>query len=1323
MARQRSTVFTTIRTEGGLLPADLLARVASQDREVPGVRPADFHLVQGELLGERITRSWNRLTGAWKNFSTALAVLPPDDAGTTLTRERWLLPLFEELGYGRLQTSRAEEVDGRSYPISHAWGHAPIHLVSARIPLDRRTAGVKGAAGASPHSLVQELLNRSTGHLWAFVSNGLQLRVLRDNASLTRQAFVEFDLETMFADDVFDDFVVLWLTCHQSRVEATEPAECWLEQWTAAAAEAGTRARDELRSGVEAAIEALGAGFVAHPASTTLRERLRSGDLSTFDYYRQLLRLIYRLLFLFVAEDRDLLHPPGAGDAEQRRYARYYSLSHIRTLAGRRRGGPHPDLWRSLTVVFDGLGRPDGIPELGLPGLGSFLWSPAACPDLDRSNIANQHLMTAVRQLGFVEDRDEKVLRPVDYRNLGTEELGAIYESLLEQHPDVNADAGTFRLNTAAGNERKTTGSYYTPTSLITELLDTALDPVVAEAAAQPDPETAILDLKVIDPACGSGHFLIAAAHRLAKRLAAIRTGDDEPSPDATRRALRDVIGRCIHGIDLNPMAVELCKVSLWMESMEPGKPLGFLDHRIVRGNALLGATPELLDVGVPDDAFKPLTGDDKAYVTSLRKRNKQARGGQASLFSGEAGVALAPLAAKAEELDAIDDDTVVAVEAKATRWSELVTSPEYQAAVHAADTWCAAFVAPRRTGTPDITHAEYHVARTRPDAVNDDVREAVAETTNHYGFMHWHLAFLDVFGDRGGFDVVLGNPPWEKVKLSEKEFFAARAPEIANLAGAKRKAAILRLEVEDPDLWRIYQSALRQAEGESHFIRSSNRYPLCGRGDVNTYAVFAEAMRDAVSSTGRAGIIVPTGIATDDTTKYFFSDCVARRQLSSLYDFENNGFFTEVAQGPLTRFSLLTLAGKRGITTESVFAFFMRSTSDLKDENRRFTLSPDDLFLMNPNTKTAPVFRTRRDADVTKSIYRRVPILIREGDQEGNPWQLEFSTMFHMTGDSQHFVSADDLRAEGAVQVGNCWERNGSHWLPLYESKMIQQFNHRFGTYEGLDLATGKEVRALPSPSTADVESADFVVQPRYWVAKDRCYQQAPDLKEAQWLLAFRDVTNATTNARTLICAAVPPVALGHVSPRIRLREPEDEITMLAILNSAVVDFCARQKTAGNHMTYFIVKQLPVISPAEFAVARSWCPDGLRQWIAPRVSELVYTCWDLAAFGRVAGCDTPPFMWNSERREVLRAELDAAMFYIYGVERDDVDYILDTFSIVRRRDEAAHGEYRTKRVILERYDAIAKANSDGTEYETTLDPPPGDPRVAHPESSRPRWA
>lgn len=759
MAR-RDALFTTIRTEGGLLPTDLLALIAQGDKSVPGVSPQDYHLVKGEQFGARITDSWNRLRNAWKDFSARRDAWTEDEVGTTATRDRWLLVLFEEFGFGRLPAQRALHVDDKEFPVSHGWGHVPIHLISAKLPIDRRTPGARGAAGASPHSMVQELLNRSDENLWAFVSNGRVLRVLRDNASLTRQAFVEFDLEAMFSDEVYEDFVVLWRTCHQSRVEAENPTDCWLEQWTKVAAETGTRARDDLRGGVEAAIEALGTGFVAHPANSALKERLRSGDLDSQDLYRQLLRVIYRLLFLFVAEDRNLVHPPDAALEAQRRYQRFYSLNRIRTLAARRRGGPHPDLWSSMTVVFDGLGRPDGIPALALPGLGSFLWSPAACPDVDRAQIANQYLLAAVRHLGYVEDRNERVLRPIDYRNLGTEELGAIYESLLEQHPEVNTDAGTFALNTAAGNERKTTGSYYTPPSIIRHVLDQSLDPTLDECALSANPEAAVLALRVVDPACGSGHFLIAAAHRIAKRLAAVRTGDDEPSPDATRSALRDVIARCIHGIDLNPMAVELCKVSLWMESMEPGKPLGFLDHRIVRGNGLIGTTPELLDAGVPDDAFKPLTGDDKATVTSLKKRNKAAQSGQQSLFAGGVDTVVGRIADRLAEVDEIDDTDLAAVVAKAQRWSELINSPEYQAAVHAADTWCAAFVAPKTPTAPAITHDEYITARDNPSSVHPDTRHAVNTLADRYAFLHWHLAFPDIH-TQGGFDLVLGNPPF----------------------------------------------------------------------------------------------------------------------------------------------------------------------------------------------------------------------------------------------------------------------------------------------------------------------------------------------------------------------------------------------------------------------------------------------------------------------------------------------------------------------------------------------------------------------------------
>ncbi len=171
-----------------------------------------------------------------------------------------------ELGYGQLLTASTVEIEGKSYPISHAWQHTPIHLVGFRTGLDKRTPGVAGAARISPHGLVQEFLNRSEGNLWGFLSDGLRLGILRDNASLTRQAYVEFDLEAMMDGEVYPDFVLLWLLCHQSRVKAERPEECYLEKWSHAASEQGTRALEGLRDGVEQAIASLGSGFLSHRA-------------------------------------------------------------------------------------------------------------------------------------------------------------------------------------------------------------------------------------------------------------------------------------------------------------------------------------------------------------------------------------------------------------------------------------------------------------------------------------------------------------------------------------------------------------------------------------------------------------------------------------------------------------------------------------------------------------------------------------------------------------------------------------------------------------------------------------------------------------------------------------------------------------------------------------------------------------------------------------------------------------------------------------------------------------------------------------------------
>ena len=937
---RRDQLFESVTTEGALLPSDFLNRLAQRDKEIPGLTPDAYHLGSGEKLNEAISRSWNRVLGVWKSFAPGSQQLPASDAGTTLTREKWLLPLFQELGYGRLQTAKPFEFEGRRYSISHGWQHAPIHLVSFRADLDARSENIVGARTTSPHSMVQELLNRSTPHVWAIVSNGLRLRLLRDNVSLTRQAFVEFDLQSMMQGELYADFALLWLLLHQSRVEGERAELCWLEKWTQEARQRGARALDQLRDGVEEAITALGSGFLAHPANTALRDKLTAGTLTKQDYFRQLLRVVYRFLFLFAAEDRELLFAEIVPAKTRENYLRHYSISRLRRIANRLGGTQHADLWHNVRLLFTWLGSDTGCPALGLPALGSFLWSARATPDLDDCLMANRDVLIAIRALAFTEQN--KVRRPIDYKNIGTEELGSVYESLLEQHPDVHVPTAKFILGTHAGNERKTSGSHYTPPSLVNCLLDSALEPVLLERERDfakhgfKSAEEAILSLKVCDEAVGSGHFLIGAAHRIAKRLAAVRTGDGEPAPAAIRHALRDVIGRCLYGVDINPMAVELCKFALWLEALEPGKPLSFLDHHIQCGNALLGATPALMAQGIPDAAFEPIEGDDKKYCANFKKENrKELR--QDTLFDrhDRPWEHLGNLTVGIAQLASLPDNSVADVHAKEKIYAELVRSSSYESGRQLADAWCAAFVwkkckpsktpdAPTSSPSPPsegdsavriprsafeggfdypITNDIFQRLERNPHDAPKWMRDEIKRLAGQYQFFHWHLAFPDVFrvpanggkaeselsGMNGGFDCILANPPWERVKLQEKEWFAERRPDIANATNAAaRKRLIEALRTEDAALHSQFQDAARQAEGESQMLRTTGLFPLCGRGDINLYAVFAEGMRNHLSPVGRVGCVLPSGIATDDTTKDFFADLIDKRELVSLFHFEN---------------------------------------------------------------------------------------------------------------------------------------------------------------------------------------------------------------------------------------------------------------------------------------------------------------------------------------------------------------------------------------------------------------------------------------------------
>jgi len=1350
---QRHSWFTTVHNEGSLLPLDLLQRIAAPESgttgtgstRLDGLTPASYHL-EGERLNEAINQSWNRMRGSWSRFQVARAKLPGSDLGTTLTRERWLLPLFSELGYGRLTPTPAIELDDRSYPISHRWSHTPLHLVSYRSGLDERPRGKSGMPRTSPYSLVQEVLNRDQQSLWGMVSNGLRLRLLRNNASLTRQSYIEFDLEAMMEGEVYADFVLFWLLCQESRFEGERPAECWLERWMHEAQQQGMRALELLRTGVERAIQALGSGFLAStasPGNQALRDKLRSGELSTQDYYRQLLRLVYRLIVLFVAEDRDILFHPQSGKIERERYHDYYSTQRLRQLAARRSGTRHADLYCTLRLITEKLGNTHGCPELGLPALNGFLFSLEATADLNDCILANADLLDAVRALAFTMDKQRR--RAVDYKNLGSEELGSVYESLLELHPVIHLDAATFKLTSVSGNERKTSGSYYTPTSLITSLLDTALDPVLEEAYAQPDAERAILNLKVCDPACGSGHFLIAAAHRIAKRLAMVRTGEEEPGADERRHALRDVISSCIYGVDMNPMAVELCKVSLWLEAIEPGKPLSFLDHHIQCGNSLLGTTPALLSEGIPDRAFEPTEGDNKELCRVYKKQNKleldrehQTHAGQLGLWDAysQAKKDQHRLEAGMRDIDAMSDADVASIHRKQAGLDAMQHSQQYRAQKMRADAWCAAFVQVKRDKEQlPVTHDLYQKIN---EAANPDIlfgssydlqemRDDITRLAAQYQFFHWHLAFPDVFrltknveqpeneqaGWNGGFDVVLGNPPWERIKIQEKEWFAEKRPDIMNAANAaQRRRMISALSVEDPALFQAFVEAQYQSQGESHFIRNSERYPLCGRGDVNTYTIFAETMRILINPTGRVGCIVPSGIATDDTTKVFFQEIMNTQTLDSLYSFENEEFvFPGIHHA--TKFCLLTISGYARPQVASDFVFFARQTSYLAEQERHFSLSREDVALFNPNTRTCPIFRFKRDMGLTRAIYKSIPILIKDAPVESNNWNITFTRMFDMANDSHLFRTYEQLHADGWRLDGNMFYKGNEVCLPLYEGKMIWLFDHRFGTYDGQTQAQANQGKL---PELSEQQHADplLATMPHYWIHQSHFPQLMKDKRKA--LLVFRDITGAVV-FRTAIFSIIPVVPCGHTMPVVSF---DDEHTkkifwLESLAASFIFDYCTRQKLGGTHMTFSVLKQLPVLSPDTYKLPCRWNKNALLgKWILPRVLELTYTAWDLREFARECGYNGPPFRWDEERRFLLRCELDAAYFHLYSIARDDVDYIMETFPIVKRKDEKAFGEYRTKRVILEMYDAMALAMETGTAYESPVSPPPASMQMTH---------
>ena len=1300
--------FDALSIEGGLLGAEWLGKVAQL--QAAAQEPADYAVPKGLHIRDEIARSWRIAQACFQELEASRAA--GGDARALV--ERFVEAfLHDALCFVSVRRAEPTTMGERMYPV-------PFFALGDRVPVVAAPAGVgldtplaelgDDGRGRSAFGLLQESLNASGAALWGLATDGLSLRVARDNASLTRPAWIAADLGRIFTEDLYPDFAALWLLAHESRFgRAGEPPEkCPLETWREAGREEGTRARDKLSHGFRQALEILGQGFLAHAANTELRSALHAGSLTKERYFGQLLRLVYRLVFLLTVEERNLLHPRNASDTARRLYAEGYGLRRLRDRAVR--GSAHDrqgDLWEAVRIVFRSLAV--GERRLGLPVLAG-LFAPEECPDLDAAKLENRTLLGAFFRLAWL--REPAGLVRVNWRDMGPDELGYVYEGLLELVPQITGDGRSFSfasIDESRGHARKTTGSYYTPDELVQLLLASALDPVVERTvAAHPErPVDALLELTIVDPACGSGHFLLAAARRLADRVARLRAGGT-PTPDDYQAALRDVVRRCIYGVDMNPLAVEICKVSLWMESIDPGLPLTFLESHIRCGNSLIGTSRALMGEKVPDAAWVALEGDDKQVAKSLKRRNRDEITGQRRLLL-ETRSETGPLRDAMRAVEQSADTDSAALAEKLRKWKALLASPAYEHEKLVADAWCAAFVWPKAEPGPVAeaapTTAAWLALRDRETPPSPALVETTRQIAEDYGLFHWELAFPDVFA-RGGFDVVLGNPPWERLKLQQQEFFAKREPSIATARNAaERRKLIAALPATNSVLWNEWSRATRIAHGQGHFVRQSERYPLCGKGDVNTYALFAEHNLQVLGSRGRAGFIVPSGIATDDTTKDYFQAIVQSHALQSMWEFENEGFFT-AGKGHMLRFTLTTLSGRADPSAAADFLFQGQAVSDVDDPERHFTLSAADIETVSPNTGTCPIFRTKRDSRIALAIYRGAGVLWREGDPDGNQWGLRLRRMLHMADDSGLFRTQADLVSAGWRLESDRFELEGKLMVPLYEAKMIYQYNHRSGTFEG--GPAGKRPHRLPSPSGAQLADPKYVSLPFYWVAEEETSAWFDGVWGRGWLLCWRDVTDARASVRTVVACIIPRTAVNHSLPlMLPASDPRVVASLYANLSSILFDYCARQKVGGLHLTYFTVQQLPALQPEAYTVHAPWAPStSIRDWLLPRVLELTYTTWNLRAFAEDCGDGGPPFIWDPDRRFQLRCEIDAAFFHVYGISRDDTSYILDTFSVLKQSETREHGEYRTKCVVLETYDALAAAVATGIPYDSPLGPP-----------------
>ena len=1246
------------------------------------------------------------------------------------------------------------------------------------LPLDSRDSSDQSQR-SSPHAQILRYLQTadtvSEGRIrFGILTNGSDWRLYDQRARPRASGYFEADLRTMLDHENVNDLRAFYLLFRrQSFILRPGATATFIES----ALTEGRRYEEQVAQDLSIVVfdrvfpnlvDALAKAVVVGQWPMIREENNRGPALQ--EIRDAALIFLYRLLFILYAEDRGLL------PVNDSRYDDYGLRKRVRddvasrTAEGDAFSSVASNYYNRLIELFHLIDKGDA--SIGLPPYNGGLFASETASLLEEVHLADAKIAPIIYDLSHTDTN--KTRRFVNYRDMSVQQLGSIYERLLEREPAFNADGSvTIRPNSYA---RKDSGSFYTPQELVDLIVDRTLKPLTEErlkafedkaialkSDRRPknqrlvelkkfDPAEAVLDLKVLDPAMGSGHFLVTAVDFLSDYIAELIEyvpavpdwlDDGYVSPlverislirrDIIRRAgkanwvlnetqltdqaiiRRMVLKRCIYGVDKNRMSVELAKVSLWLHSFTVGAPLSFLDHHLRCGDSLIG-----LKVTDAVDELNRLSG---LFVSSA--------------IAGAEGAA-----AGMRLIEELSDADIAEVRNSAALFGEVVeTTADLQGLLDflCGFRWITAGMNKKRRdslesplidalqedlqkayvllshGPPNQTETSHRDnSRNRTDheesactgaafsesSIFEQIWQDTKSIARREEFLHWEVAFPGVWQywqnkrPQGGFDAVIGNPPWDRIKLQEVEWFATHVPELAHAAtAAARRNGIQQLRHQGDPLAEKFDAAKERADKLGQWFRASGNYPLLGGGDINLYSLFVERAMSLVKPDGIVGLLTPSGIYADKTAARFFKSVSTAGRVAGLFDFENKKIFFKDIHASF-KFCALIFGGEQRRFDETRCAYFLRDTATINDPQRCFPLTPEDFARVNPNTGTAPVFRTQRDAEITLRIYERHPVLVnRSQGEERKAWPVRYHTMFHMANDSDLFRTAAQLEAEGFYPVqSNRWKRRKELYLPLYEGKMVQAFDHR-----AADSTENEQNLFRPGQREAisDSEKQNIARLPiaRYFVQVN----ENRWVSDNNWVIAFKNIT-AITNMRTMITAVIPRVGAGHSLNLLLISDDINDpapfaCSIVANMNAFSFDFVSRQKVPGNNFTWYLLEQLPVIASDDYE--RRFGNKTARELVRDHVLRLTYTAHDMTPFARDLGHEGPPFIWNEEERRHLRARLDALYFHLYGLDRENAAYILDTFPIVRKQDEAEFGHYRTKIMILAYMNALAAGDTE----------------------------